>query len=128
MVLVDTSVWIRFMYGREPYLHDLDSLLALGEAVSHQLVYGELLVKDPGGQRTFLENYRHLPQAAVVPHEEVVSFVNHRVLHGRVRWIEAHLLASALVGGSSFGLPMRAVPLWRRNWASATNSLSWPPR
>jgi predicted nucleic acid-binding protein len=103
MVLVDTSVWIRFIYGREPYLHDLDRLLALGEVVSHQLVYGELLMGDPGGQRTFLAAYSHLPQASMVPHAEAVHLVNHKRLHGRgVGWIDVHLLASALVGGFQF--------------------------
>jgi predicted nucleic acid-binding protein len=99
MVLVDTSVWIRFLYGREPYLHDLEKLLVLGQVVGNELVYGELLIKDPGGRRTFLATYSHLPQAALVPHDEVVSFVNQRRLQGRVRWIDAHLLASALAGG-----------------------------
>jgi predicted nucleic acid-binding protein len=103
MVLVDTSVWIRFMYGREPYLHDLNRLLELGQVVGHELVYGELLIGDPGGQRTLLENYRHLRQAAMIPHDEIVHFVNHRRLHGRgVGWIDIHLLASALVGGFQF--------------------------
>ncbi len=36
---------------------------------------------------------------AAVSHEEVVAFVRDRRLHGRgVGWIDAHLLASALVG------------------------------
>src|SRR5579863_1370246 len=100
MVLVDTSVWIRFLYGREPYLHDLDKLLGLGQVVGHELVYGELLTGDPGGQRTFLATYSYLPQAALVPHAEVVGFVHHRRLQGRgVGWIDLHLLASALAGG-----------------------------
>jgi predicted nucleic acid-binding protein len=34
-----------------------------------------------------------------VPHVEVVEFVRSRQLHGRaIGWIDAHLLASALVG------------------------------
>ena len=38
-------------------------------------------------------------QAPVVPHGDVVAFVRERRLHGRgVGWIDAHLLASALVG------------------------------
>jgi len=99
MVLVDASVWTRFLYGREPYLHDLGKLLVLGQVVGHELVYGELLIKDPGGRRAFLATYSHLPQAAMVPHDEVVYLANHRRLQGRVRWIDVHLLASALAGG-----------------------------
>jgi len=38
-------------------------------------------------------------QAPVVAHDDVVAFVQSRRLHGRgVGWIDAHLLASALVG------------------------------
>jgi predicted nucleic acid-binding protein len=38
-------------------------------------------------------------QAPVVPHGDVAAFVCERRLHGRgVGWIDAHLLASALVG------------------------------
>jgi hypothetical protein len=37
--------------------------------------------------------------APVVPHADVVSFVRERRLHGRgIGWVDAHLLASALVG------------------------------
>ena len=38
-------------------------------------------------------------QAPVVPHGDIVAFVRERRLHGRgVGWVDAHLLASALVG------------------------------
>jgi predicted nucleic acid-binding protein len=42
MVLVDTSVWIRFLAGRSPYAAELDRLLGLDEVTGHELVYGEL--------------------------------------------------------------------------------------
>ena len=58
MVLIDTSVWIRFLYGRDPYVRELDHLLAHSEVAAHELVYGELLIGDPGGQRSFLQTYR----------------------------------------------------------------------
>jgi hypothetical protein len=49
MVLVDTSVWIRFLAGREPYATELDSLLERDEVAGHELVFGELLIGDKGG-------------------------------------------------------------------------------
>ena len=98
MVLVDTSVWIRFVYGRDPYVRELDHLLAHSEVAAHELVYGELLIGDPGGQRSFLQTYRLLHQAPLVPHAEVVELVHSRHLQGRgLSWIDVHLLASALV-------------------------------
>jgi len=99
MVLVDTSVWIRFLDGRSPYAAELDRLLGLDEVTGHELVYGELLIGDRGGRRELLAAYERMHQAATVPHRDVVVFVRDRDLHGRgVGWIDVHLLASAIVG------------------------------
>ena len=99
MVLVDTSVWIRFLSGRAPYADQLDRLLSLGEAVGHELVYGELLIGDHGGRRKALASFERILQAKTVSHREVVAFVRARDLQGRgVGWIDVHLLASAVVG------------------------------
>lgn len=98
MVLVDSSVWIRFLSNQAPYSEKLDQLLAVDEVLGHQLVYGELLIGDCGGRREFLNNYQSISQARIIPHFEVVEFVRHRGIHGRgIGWIDAHLLASALV-------------------------------
>ena len=56
MVLVDTSVWIRFLSNREPYASQLDELLAVEDVSGHELVYGELLIGDCGGRGKFLES------------------------------------------------------------------------
>lgn len=98
MVLVDTSVWIRFLANRAPYAAELDRLLGLDEVTGHELVYGELLIGDRGGRRKLLAAYERMHQAAMIPHPEVVAFVRNRDLHGRgVGWIDVHLLASAVV-------------------------------
>ncbi len=98
MVLVDTSVWIRFFAGRAPYSSQLDRLLSRDEVAGHELVYGELLIGDRGGRSTFLADYERIHQARIVPHSDVVAFVRHRRLQGRgVGWIDVHLLASAIV-------------------------------
>ena len=99
-VLVDTSVWIRFLSNRAPYATELDRLLDRDEASGHPFVYGELLIGDKGGRREILEIYTLIHHAPVVPHGDVVTFVRDRRLHGRgVGWVDVHLLASALVGG-----------------------------
>jgi len=98
MILVDTSVWIRFLAGRVPYAAELDRLLGLDQVMGHELIYGELLIGDRGGRRKLLAAYEQMHQAAIVPHRDVVAFVRHRDLHGRgVGWIDIHLLASAVV-------------------------------
>jgi predicted nucleic acid-binding protein len=99
MVLVDTSVWIRFLANRAPYAAALDRLLGLDEVTGHELVYGELLIGDRGGRRKLLAAYERMHQTGMVPHSDVVAFVRDRDLHGRgVGWIDVHLLASAIVG------------------------------
>jgi predicted nucleic acid-binding protein len=99
MVLVDTSVWVRFLANRAPHAAELDRLLGLGEVTGHELVFGELLIGDRGGRRKLLEAYDRVHQVAMIPHGDVVAFVRERDLHGRgVGWIDLHLLASAIVG------------------------------
>ncbi len=99
MVLVDTSVWIRFLSGRSQYAVGLDELLSRGEVYGHDFVYGELLIGDKGGRQALLADFELMHQAPMVPHREVVAFVRQRRLAGRgVGWVDAHLLASALVG------------------------------
>jgi predicted nucleic acid-binding protein len=100
MVLVDTSVWIRFLANRAPYAIELDRLLGLDEVAGHELVYGELLIGDRGGRGELLAAYEQMHQARIVPHLDVVEFVRERKLHGLgVGWIDIHLLASAVVEG-----------------------------
>jgi predicted nucleic acid-binding protein len=100
MVLVDTSVWIRSLANRQPFVSELDRLLGLDEVAGHELVYGELLIGDRGGRQKLLRAYEEMFQAIAVPHHEVVAFVRARKLHGRgVGWIDIHLLASALAYG-----------------------------
>jgi predicted nucleic acid-binding protein len=98
-VLVDTSVWIRFLANRAPYAAQLDDLLSRDEVSGHPFVYGELLVGDRGGRKAFLADFELMDAAPVVSHAEVVAFVRDRRLSGRgIGWVDAHLLASALVG------------------------------
>ena len=99
MVLVDTSVWIRFLAGREPHANALDRLLASDQAMSHDLVHGELLIGHSGRVRTnLLAVYAKIHRARMVPHAEVVELVESRTLSGRgIGWVDAHLLASTLV-------------------------------
>jgi predicted nucleic acid-binding protein len=103
MVLVDTSVWIHFLAGRAPHANSLGDLLGRGEVSGHDFVYGELLIGDPAGRRALLNDYAAMHRAPMASHVEVVAFVRQRRLHGRgIGWIDAHLLASALVGHLQF--------------------------
>jgi len=101
VVLVDTSVWIRFLAGTKPYASQLDRLLSQDEVLGHDFVYGELLIGDNGGRAKLLAGYKVMLHAASVADAEVVEFVRRRRLNGRgIGWIDAHLLASAIVAHS----------------------------
>ncbi|TGK01810.1 PIN domain-containing protein [Leptospira langatensis] len=43
MILVDTSVWIEFFRGNEPYFNELKELIESSEVIVHEVVFGELL-------------------------------------------------------------------------------------
>ena len=103
MVLVDTSIWIRFLANRTPYAPELDRLLDRDEVAGHDLIEGELLIGDPGGRGEFLRDYGAMHRVPPVPHAEVIEFVRAHQLHGRgIGWVDAHLLASALVAKVAF--------------------------
>jgi predicted nucleic acid-binding protein len=102
VVLVDTSVWIRFFSGTEPFASELDRLLSNEDVLAHDFVYGELLIGDRGGRREFLATYSGMRHAAPLAHLEVAEFVRYRRIHGRgIGWIDAHLLPSALTEHST---------------------------
>lgn len=90
IVLVDTSVWIRFLSNQRPYAAELDHLLSRDEVSDHDFVYGERLIRDKGGRKQLLASYEQMHQAPMVTHGEVVRFVRERQLHGRrIGWIDA---------------------------------------
>ena len=103
MVLIDTSIWIRYFMGLAEYRPGLDRLLAGKQVAGHELVYGELLIGDRGARKRSLATYELLRQAKTVPHDDVVALVRFRKLHGRgVGWIDVHLLASAMAEHMQF--------------------------
>jgi predicted nucleic acid-binding protein len=102
VVLVDTSIWIRFLAGAEPYASKLDRLLSDDQVLGHDFVYGELLIGDRGARRKLLAEYKVMRRAALIAHLEVVQFVMHHKITSRgIGWIDVHLLASAIVAGSN---------------------------
>lgn len=103
MVLVDTSVWIRFFYGYAGYRPELDRLLSNDLVAGHDLIYGELLIGDRGGRSKFLAEYARFHRVRSITHNDVVALTLFRRLHGRgVGWIDVHLLASALAAHMQF--------------------------
>jgi predicted nucleic acid-binding protein len=95
VILVDTSVWIDHLRRGNS---DLVRLLEVGEVCIHPFVIGELACGTLTNRREVLSLLRALPQTSVALHEQVLAFIEVRKLAGRgLGWIDAHLLASALI-------------------------------
>jgi|GEM_PF-5776582 len=54
-VLIDTSIWLRYLSGWKSYVSTADSLLAAEQVLGHDLVYAELLMGDVGGRLALLK-------------------------------------------------------------------------
>jgi hypothetical protein len=95
MILADTSVWIdHFRRGNRAFA----GFLAAGVILAHPFVSGELACGNLKNRATILSDLEALPAAHVATHAETLHLVNSRRLFGRgLGWIDAHLLASALI-------------------------------
>jgi predicted nucleic acid-binding protein len=108
MTLVDTSVWVDHLRRGDAGLVEL---LEAGRVLSHRFVIGELACGTLRNRREVLALLRELPDAPPAEHDEVMRLVNERNLAGRgLGWIDAHLLASALLANCR---------LWTRDRALA---------
>lgn len=98
-VLVDTSVWRRYLAGI-PSVRRLGDLLdEEGAVLIHPFIIGEMVL---GGLSTREEAlFGRLPSAHLVRHEEVLEMVRRRRLMRRgIGWVDAHLIASALTSSA----------------------------
>lgn len=97
-MLVDTSVWVDHLGRGNPALADL---LEAGEVETHPFVIGELALGNLRWREGILGYLEELPPVPSAEHEEVLRLVEERGLAGSgLGWVDAHLLASALIGGT----------------------------
>lgn len=105
MILVDSSVWIDHFRRASA---ELAALLDSRVVMVHPFVVGELACGHLPGREAVLAALGSLPAAPVVPHDEVLAFVErHRLMSRGIGWVDVHLLASATVAGR--------VSLWSRD-------------
>ena len=108
MILVDTSVWIEHLRAGNDRLK---SLLFDQQVLCHPFVIGELACGMLQKRGEILTMLKALPEAHLLEHEEVMSFLDARRLYGRsIGWVDAHLLASTLLTGCAiwtFDKPLR---------------------
>jgi predicted nucleic acid-binding protein len=120
MILVDTSVWIDFFRGR-PAASTLTDHLDQDRVLVHPWVRGELALGSLGRRRSaVLADLARLPPAPMVTESEVLAMIDARRLSGSgIGWVDAQLLASALVTGAA---------LWTRDRRLASVAAECGPR
>jgi hypothetical protein len=101
LIEVDTSVWVDFFRGAERAAA-LARLLEEGEVLLHPWTLGELMLGNLGVHRSrVVADLHHLPAAPRLADPDLLEFIEVRQLSGRgIGWVDAQLLAAALVGGA----------------------------
>lgn len=99
MILVDTSVWVEY-FRKDDRAGELAELLEFDLVLLHPWVLGELALGGLGSQRSAIAHLQHVPAAPVVSDQEVLDLILERRLTGQgIGWVDANVLASALVAG-----------------------------
>lgn len=95
MILVDTSVWIdHFRRGNDK----LASHLHNAQVLCHPFIVGELACGNLTQRGKILSLLAALPQGVLADHDDVITFIEtHRLTGTGIGWIDAHLLASAML-------------------------------
>ena len=100
MWLVDTSVWVEHLRHGQP---DLKERLLDGLVFMHPYVSGELSCGNLKNRLQILSDLQALPSAKLATNAEVFHLIEDRRLWGRgMGWIDAHLVASALLSSCRF--------------------------
>ena len=98
-MLVDTSVWIDHLRRGNDRLA---SYLANGEVQSHAFIVGELACGSLKRRDEILSLLSALPRVVEADHGEVLTLVDSRRLNGcGLGWVDVHLLASAILSGTT---------------------------
>jgi predicted nucleic acid-binding protein len=101
VILVDTSIWVKHL--RQANL-PLQQLLTKGSVVTHPFIIGELACGSLRNRKEILGLITVMPRVVLAGHDEVLDMVeSNRLYRKGLGWIDAHLLASALLSRA---------PLW----------------
>jgi len=99
MIMVDTSIWIDHLRAGESAL---EKLLEAGRVWTHPFVVGELACGNLKHRKSILSCLKDLPIARVATDDETLVYIEAHALMGRgIGYIDAHLLASVALTGST---------------------------
>ena len=92
-ILADSSIWIDHINRRDEHLAEL---LRRRRILLHPMIIGEIALGSIRERTTVLTELNELPQAAAVPHSEVVAMVEWLKLYSSgIGFVDAHLLGAA---------------------------------
>lgn len=119
MVIVDSSVWIDHLRKSN---EDLVYLLNEDQVYTHPFIIGELACGNLRDRQKFLWLLEQLPYSQKADEAEVLALVEQKRLFGRgVGWVDAHLIASALLSSCSIFTfdksLLKAVKALRLDWS-----------
>jgi len=97
VILIDTSVWIRFFKGSGEAKFAADKIRE-NAVLLHPLIYGELLLGGISGENESL--LQALPSIPLPSPERIYRFIKENVLQGKgIGWVEAAVLCSVREAG-----------------------------
>jgi predicted nucleic acid-binding protein len=101
MILVDSSVWVRYIRATDD---GLATLLNANRVLMHPFVIGELALGHLPRRAAFIERLHSLPRAMMASDTEVLRLIEQQNLVGAgVGYVDAHLLAATrLTLGAKF--------------------------
>ena len=98
MTLADTSVWVNHLRENDA---NLTALLNNNRVLMHPMVIGELACGNLRDREQILSMFKQLPHISVADDEEALFFIErHRLMGVGIGYIDAHLLAAALLADS----------------------------
>jgi len=94
-ILVDTSVWIKYLRESEK---NLVRLLEQGLVACHPFIIGELACGGIKNRREIISLLNDLPSTDILDHYDIMEFIEYRkIMNKGIGYVDVHLLGSALV-------------------------------
>jgi len=95
MIVVDSAVWIDHHHKA---IAQLGELMALGAALMHPFVLGEIALGSLRDQASFIATARDLPVAPLAEPLEVLNLITNARLDGSgIGYVDAHLIAATML-------------------------------
>jgi predicted nucleic acid-binding protein len=121
VIIPDTSIWIDHIHHRDPQLTEL---LTKRNILIHPFVVGEIALGSMKQYDGIIASLLTLPPAPIAAEEEVRFMIKrHAVMGSGIGYVDAHLLASALLTGEAL--------VWTRDKrlhvAASRLDIAWEP-